>query len=120
VKTSSSPRHRLPALLVVPLLFALVGCSQLETAMSDGAKDVAATAKAAASAELTKRICAPLADGTISAEDQARVTDLLKAAEASGLATDLIASRQKVADSPAQVSANDITAFVEACKAATP
>ncbi len=113
-------RHSLHALLALPLLIALVGCSQIQTAVTDGANDVANSAKAAASAELTKRICAPLTDGTISSEDQRRVTDLLAAAESSGLASSLIDSMRAVADAGPQVSASDITAFTEACTTAAP
>lgn len=119
MNTIAPVRQRFRAVLILPLLFVLVGCSQVQTAVSEGARDVSDSAKAAASAELTKRICAPLVDGTISVEDQARVTDLIAAAEASGLATSLIESMQKVADSGAQVSSSDITAFVAACDTAT-
>ncbi|MBG6212253.1 MAG: hypothetical protein LH475_00495 [Cryobacterium sp.] len=118
MKTSSSARRRLRALLILPIIVALVGCSQIQTAVSDGAQGVADSAAATASAELTKRICAPLTDGTISAEDRARLTDLLALAEESGLATDLIDSMRKVADSGTEVSATDVTAFVEACDTA--
>lgn len=118
MSVSSPLLRRLPALLVLPLLLSLVGCSQVQTAMSNGAQDVAASAKAAASTELTKRICAPLTDGTISVQDQAQVTGLIAAAKSAGLATGLIDSMQKVADSRTQMSSSDITAFVEACNTA--
>ena len=117
---TSTAQRLTPVLLILPLLFAIAGCSQIQTAVQDGAANVADSAKAAATAELTKRICAPLTDGTISEADQVRVTGLIAASEASGLATDLIDSMQKVANGGAHVSPGDVTAFVEACKTVAP
>ena len=50
---------------------------------------------------------------------RARVTDLIAAVGASGLATGLVDSRRKVANSGTQVFSSDITPFVAVSDSAT-
>ena len=102
-------------LLVAPILISITGCSQLQTVVGDGARQVTASAAAVATAELTRQICTPITDGSITTEDQARIAALLSAAESAGVAEELVASMQKITGSGAEPSASDVSAFMEAC-----
>jgi hypothetical protein len=115
---ASIRRSHIAALLALPLLVAVAGCSTIQDAVTDGAKQVASSAAAVATAELTKQICAPVTDGTITAEDQQVISGLLVAAKKSGLADDLIASLEKVTAGTG-VSPADVTSLEALC-AATP
>lgn len=106
------PARRLFAtILPVSTLVLLAGCSAVQQAVVGAASGPAQ----AAADQVTRQICAPLADGVISAQDQRVLSALLAGAQAAGVGAEVLTPLEQVARSGDQVPAAAVTALREAC-----
>ncbi|TFD55138.1 hypothetical protein E3T55_01560 [Cryobacterium frigoriphilum] len=107
--------RRLFALVTVPFLFLLVGCSQIQDAATDAAGDAASQAATAAADRVQQEICTAVGDGQISEQDQAVLAGLLVAAEAAGVPSEFTTPLEDIAQAGDQLPADAITALNTAC-----
>lgn len=123
---------RFAALVLLPLALVFTGCSQVEEAATDAANDAASDVASAAEdavsdaasdlanatvGEIVQRICEPLQDGTVSAEDQQFLSGLLTAAESAGVSGDITGPLEDIAQAGDQVPAESVEALKENCEA---
>ncbi|WP_342667732.1 hypothetical protein [Arthrobacter castelli] len=125
---------RYAALIVLPLALVVTGCSQVEEAATDAANDAVSDASSAAEdavndaasdlataavGEVVQRICEPLQDGTVSAEDQQFLGGLVSAAESAGVSNEIIAPMEEIAQAGDNVPAESVEALQQSCDAKT-
>ncbi|RFA06446.1 hypothetical protein B7R54_18890 [Subtercola boreus] len=103
-------------LLLVPVVVLLAGCSQVTSAVSDGAGQVATSAAAAAGGQLTAQICAPVEDGTITADDLKLLETLIVAAGSGNIAPTVRVPLQQVVEGGATVTADASASLRAACE----
>lgn len=123
---------RYAGLILLPLALVFTGCAQVEEAATDAANDavsdVASAAEGAvddaasdfataAVGEVVQRICQPLQDGTISAEDQQFLSGVLSAAEQAGVSNEITGPLEEIAQAGDQVPAESVEALKQSCDA---
>ncbi|MFC5928437.1 hypothetical protein D6T64_20680 [Cryobacterium melibiosiphilum] len=110
--------RRLIALVAVPFLFLLVGCSQVQDAATEAASDAASQAAAAAADAVQQEVCRVAADGQISEQDQQTLAGLLVGAEAAGVPAEFVAPLKDIAEAGDQLPVDALTALSAECDAA--
>lgn len=103
-------------LLLVPVVVLLAGCSQVTSAVPDGAGQAATSAAAAAGEQLTAQICAPVEDGIISADDLKLLETLIVAAGSGNIAPTVRVPLQQVVESGGTVTADASASLRAACE----
>lgn len=126
--------RRYAAFSLLPLLLVVTGCSQVEEAASNAANDAVSDVSSAAEGavddaasglataavgEVVQRICEPLQDGTVSAEDQQFLSRTLSAAESAGVSNEITGPLKEIAEAGDQVPAESVEALKENCDAKT-
>lgn len=106
---------RLGALIGVPFLFLVAGCGQVHDTVSGAASDAASQAASAAADVARGRICSPLQDGQLSAQDRQLLSGLLPAAKAAGVPARFVTPLEEIASAGDQVPADSVTALLKAC-----
>jgi hypothetical protein len=124
--------RRYAALILLPLALVFTGCSQVEEAATDAANDAVSDVSSAAEdavddaasdlataavGEVVQRICEPLQDGTVSAEDQQFLSGLVSAAETAGVSNEITGPLKEIAQAGDQVPAESVQALKENCEA---
>lgn len=100
----------------VPLFALLVGCSQAKDAASDAASSAVSQVRNTAQAEVMGRICAPLEDGQVSAQDKLVLSGLVATAKAAGVSAEVTDPLEQIAESGDQPPAESIAALRTACE----
>lgn len=128
----SGVMRRYAALLLLPLALVFTGCSQVEEAATDAANDAVSDVSSAAEdavndaasdlataavGEVVQRICEPLQDGAVSAEDQQFLAGLVSAAETAGVSNEITGPLKEIAQAGDQVPAESVAALKENCAA---
>lgn len=119
-------------MILLPLALVATGCSQVEeaatnaandavsdvsSAAEDAVNDAASDLATAAVGEVVQRICEPLQDGTVSAEDQQFLAGLVSAAETAGVSNEITGPLKEIAQAGDQVPAESVAALKENCEA---
>lgn len=102
----------LAVLVGILLLLAAAGCGHTQ----DAAKGAGASQAATSAADVVRgRICSPLQDGQISAQDKQVLSALLPAARSAGVPAQFVTPLERIEKAGDQVPADVVTALREAC-----
>jgi len=107
--------RRWAAIIVIPFLLLLAGCSQVQDVAKNVAGDAASQAATAAADVVRGQLCSPLQDGQLSAQDQQVLSGLLSGAKAAGVPAEFITPLEEIAKAGDQVPAESVTALLKAC-----
>lgn len=108
-------RSRFAAVLATLFHVTVVGCGQVQDA-AKGAAGAAASQPASGAANAVRgRICAPLQDGQLSAQDRQVLSGLLPAAKAAGVPTRFVTPLEEIAKAGDQVPAASVASLRNAC-----
>lgn len=107
--------RRWAAIIGVPFLLLLAGCSQVQDVAKNVAGNAASQAATAAADVVRGQLCSPLQDGQLSALDQKLLSDLLAGAKAAGVPTEFVTPLEEIAKAADQVPAESVTALLKAC-----
>lgn len=102
-------------LLALPLVSLLAGCSQAQEATTGAASSAASQARTAAADEVKRKICAPVQDGKISAQDKQVLTGLAATAKTAGVPAEITDPLDQIAKAGDQAPADAVTALRKAC-----
>ncbi|MDQ4046987.1 MAG: hypothetical protein M3127_06430 [Actinomycetota bacterium] len=108
-------KSRLPALVLVPALLLVAGCSQAEEAVQNAASSAASGVANAAAEQVKGQICALLEDGLVSASDKAALGGLVAGAEAAGVPSEIMNPLREIAEAGDAVPAESVKQLQEAC-----
>lgn len=97
------------------LLLAVVGCGQVQDAAKNAAGAAASQAASGASDAVRGRICSPLKDGLLSAQDRQVLSRLLPAAKAAGVPAQFVTPLEDIAKAGDQGSAASVASLRKAC-----
>ncbi|MCP2031048.1 hypothetical protein L1277_001139 [Okibacterium sp. HSC-33S16] len=107
--------RRIVPLVALPFFVVLAGCSAVGDAASDIAGQAASSAGEAAARELQNQICTTIDDGRVSDQDRDVLVGLLSAAEAAGIATDILTPLTTITGGGDQVPSEAVNDLFEAC-----
>ncbi|MET1033971.1 MAG: hypothetical protein ABWX68_01865 [Arthrobacter sp.] len=106
----------LPAAAAIILLAA---CGDVGQVAQDAAESAVSQVAATGKAELTQQICAPVTDGTLSAEDLTLLTGLVDAADTAGLPSDITEPLRELAAAGDQAPEDALQKLRDGCADAT-
>lgn len=108
-------KSRRAALVLVPALLLVAGCSQAEEAVQNAASSAASGVANAAAEQVKGQICALLEDGFVSASDKAVLTGLVAGAETAGVPTEITIPLKEIAEAGDAVPTESVKQLQEAC-----
>lgn len=107
--------RRLPILAALVVVAVLAGCSQAQDAATDAASSAVSQARESAATEVKRRICAPVQDGQISAQDKQVLSGLLPAARSAGVPAQIMTPLEQIASAGDQAPTESVAALRKAC-----
>lgn len=108
-------KSRLAALVLVPALLLVVGCSQAEEAVQNAASSAASGVANAAAEQVKGQICALLEDGLVSASDKAALGGLVAGAETAGVPSEITSPLREIAEAGDAVPSESVKQLQAAC-----
>jgi hypothetical protein len=108
-------KSRLPALVLVPALLLVAGCSQAEEAVQNAASSAASGVANAAAEQVKGQICALLEDGVVSASDKVALGGLVAGAETAGVPSEITGPLREIAEAGDAVPTESVKQLQAAC-----
>jgi hypothetical protein len=108
-------KSRLAALVLVPALLLVAGCSQAEEAVQNAASSAASGVANAAADQVKGQICALLEDGLVSASDKAALGGLVAGAETAGVPSEITTPLREIAEAGDAVPSESVKQLQAAC-----